>query len=84
LAYLLFARGLAGLGVGTTATLTLAEPATAATLGIVVLDERLTLPAAGGVALIAAGLAVLAIGGLRRTGPPQDQPFRNIGDPGHL
>jgi DME family drug/metabolite transporter len=84
LAYLLFARGLSGLGVGTTATLTLAEPATAATLGIVVLDERLTLPAAAGVALIAAGLAVLALGGLRRTTPTPDAPSRNIGHSGDL
>lgn len=84
LAYLLFARGLSGLGVGTTATLTLAEPATAATLGILVLGERLTLPAAGGVALIAAGLAVLALGGLRRTTPTPDEPSRNIGHSGDL
>jgi DME family drug/metabolite transporter len=84
LGYLFFARGLSGLGVGTTATLTLAEPATAATLGILVLDERLTLPAAGGVALIAVGLAVLAIGGLRRTGSSPDRSSRNIGHSGDL
>jgi len=39
-AYLLFGRGLTGVGVGTAGTLTLAEPATAATLGLLVLGER--------------------------------------------
>jgi drug/metabolite transporter, DME family len=58
-AYLLFGRGLAGVGVGTAGTLTLAEPATAATLGLLVLGER---PGAGafvGLLLIGAGLLVL-------------------------
>ena len=60
IAYLLFGRGLAGVGVGTAGTLTLAEPATAALLGVVVLGERLAGATAAGIALIAAGLAVLA------------------------
>ncbi|MGH9243721.1 MAG: DMT family transporter [Acidimicrobiales bacterium] len=58
-AYVLFARGLATVDVGVAGTLTLAEPATAATLGFVVLGER---PGAGtwaGLLLIAAGLAML-------------------------
>jgi DME family drug/metabolite transporter len=59
-AYLLFGRGLAGVGVGTAGTLTLAEPATAALLGVVVLGERLGGATAAGVALIAAGLVALA------------------------
>jgi DME family drug/metabolite transporter len=61
LAYPLLARGLAGVGVGATSTLTLAEPAVAATLGLLVLDERL--PAAGfvGLALVATGVVVEAV-----------------------
>jgi DME family drug/metabolite transporter len=60
LGYLFFARGLRHLTPGETATLTLAEPATATVLGAVVLGETLDLTAAGGIALIVAGLSVLA------------------------
>jgi len=58
-AYPLLARGLDVVGVGATATLTLAEPATAAVLGIAVVGERL--PAAGwaGLVLVAAGVVRL-------------------------
>jgi DME family drug/metabolite transporter len=60
LAYVLFARGLSHLPTAEVATLTLAEPLTAAALGTVVLGEQLT-PAAGlGAAMILAGLAALA------------------------
>jgi DME family drug/metabolite transporter len=59
-AYLLFARGLRRLSAGETATLTLAEPLTAALLGVIVLGERMSAPAAAGAALILAGLLVLA------------------------
>jgi drug/metabolite transporter, DME family len=58
--YLLFGRGLAGVGVGTAGTLTLAEPATAAVLGVIVLGERFGGATTVGIALIAAGLATLA------------------------
>jgi drug/metabolite transporter, DME family len=58
-AYVLFGRGLQGVGVGTAGTLTLAEPATAALLGIVVVGERFGGTTALGVALIATGLVVL-------------------------
>ena len=60
LAYVLFARGLRHLPAGEVATLTLAEPVTATALGIVVLGERPGAIAAAGVALVLAGLAVLA------------------------
>jgi DME family drug/metabolite transporter len=56
LAYVLFARGLRHLPAGETATLTLAEPLTAALLGVVVLDER-----PGGVALVGAGLVLVGL-----------------------
>jgi DME family drug/metabolite transporter len=60
LAYLLFGRGLTGVGVGAAGTLTLAEPATAATLGVAVLGERPGAATAAGIGLIAAGLVALA------------------------
>lgn len=58
-AYLLFGWGLARLRATTAATLTLAEPLTATLLGLVVLGERLTPFATGGLALIAVGILVL-------------------------
>ena len=61
LAYVLFARGLRQLPAGEVATLTLAEPLTAAALGAVVLAERPGVIALGGVALVLAGLATLAM-----------------------
>jgi drug/metabolite transporter, DME family len=60
LAYVLFARGLRRLPTGEVATLTLAEPLTAAALGALVLGERPGVVGLGGVALVVAGLAVLA------------------------
>jgi drug/metabolite transporter, DME family len=61
LAYVLFARGLERIGASETATLTLAEPLTAAALGVIALGERPGLAAAAGAALVLAGLAVLAL-----------------------
>jgi drug/metabolite transporter, DME family len=61
LAYVLFARGLERIGAGETATFTLAEPVTAAALGTIVLGERPGAAAAGGAALVLAGLALLAL-----------------------
>jgi drug/metabolite transporter, DME family len=60
LAYVLFARGLARIGAGETATLTLAEPLTAAALGVIVLGERPSAAGIAGAALVMAGLALLA------------------------
>jgi drug/metabolite transporter, DME family len=69
LAYLLFARGLRHLPANEVATLTLAEPVTAAALGAIVLGERPGAVAVAGIVLVLAGLAVLATGrgGLRRS-----------------
>lgn len=61
LSYALFGRGLRTVPVSTTTTLTLAEPLTAALLGILVLGENLTLYAALGIILIFLGLAILTI-----------------------
>jgi drug/metabolite transporter, DME family len=66
LAYVLFARGLRHLPAGEVATLTLAEPLTAAALGAAVLGERPGTLALAGVALVLAGLAVLALPRQRR------------------
>jgi drug/metabolite transporter, DME family len=65
LAYVLFSRGLRRLSSGETATLVLAEPLTAAALGIVALGEHASPAAALGAALVLGGLAVLAAPGRR-------------------
>jgi DME family drug/metabolite transporter len=57
--YLLYTRGLRGTPVTTATTLTLAEPAVAALLGLLVLHERLGGIALGGLGLLAAGLVLL-------------------------
>ena len=59
LAYLLFARGLRSVPAVHAVTLSLAEPLTAALLGILVLREGLTLTASIGMGLVLAGLVVL-------------------------
>lgn len=60
LAYLLFALGLRGSGVGRAATMGLAEPATATLLGALLLEERPPDPAWVGLASIVSGLIILA------------------------
>jgi DME family drug/metabolite transporter len=72
--YLLFGRGIAGVTVATATTLSLSEPLTAATLGIVVLDERLTGAAVAGMVLVFGGLLALAVTAphIRRRLPPPD------------
>src|SRR5215207_1345600 len=70
LAYVLFARGLRGVEASEAATLTLAEPLTAAVLGIVVLGEQVGGAGAVGAALVLAGLLALAV----RTRVPEPVP----------
>ena len=65
IAYILFAHGLRLLPASEVATLTLAEPVTAAALGAIVLDERPGALAVAGIALVIAGLVVLALRGAR-------------------
>lgn len=62
LAYMLFSRGLARIPVSSAVTLTLAEPLTAAFLGVALLGERLTTTGAIGSGLVLFGLAILALG----------------------
>lgn len=66
--YTLFARGLEAVPVAKAVTLGLAEPFTAAALGVVLLAERLTGSVMIGAGLILAGLVMLSIQG-RRKGP---------------
>jgi len=61
IAYTFFARGLRQVSVATAATLTLAEPLTAATLGVFLLHEHLTSYAMLGILLIFSGLALLSV-----------------------
>nr|WP_321469129.1 DMT family transporter [uncultured Desulfobulbus sp.] len=75
LSYWLFARGLKKVQLSTTITLSLAEPMTAATLGIVVLGEQLTTSAFMGISLIIFGLVVLIA---RRSSPPRNNRFQRV------
>jgi drug/metabolite transporter, DME family len=69
LAYVLFSRGLRHLSSGETATLVLAEPLTAAALGVIALGEHPSPAAGAGALLVLAGLLVLAAPGRRRYVP---------------
>jgi len=60
LAYVLFARGLQKLPAASVATLTLAEPLTAATLGVAILGERPGPVAGLGALMVLSGLRVLS------------------------
>ena len=60
-AYVLFVRGLNLLPVGSTVTLSLAEPLTAAALGVILLGERLGLAAIVGALMLLSGLAIMGI-----------------------
>ncbi len=69
LAYVLFARGLRHLSSGETATIVLAEPVTAAQLGVTILNETPGAVGVIGAALVLAGLAVLALPGRAAPSP---------------
>ncbi|MGC4153671.1 MAG: EamA family transporter [Propionicimonas sp.] len=68
-AYLLLGHGLRGLSAATATTLTLAEPATASLLGVLVLGEMLTDWQFAGIAAMAAGVL---IAGTERAGDQVD------------
>jgi drug/metabolite transporter, DME family len=67
LAYLLFGRGLAALPAALVATLSLAEPLVASTLGVVVLGEPMTAVRAAGALLIFTGLGLSVLAARPRT-----------------
>ncbi len=79
LAYHLYGIGLRTLDTATAVTLTLAEPLTAALLGMVVLDERLRAGGWLGVAAVLCGLAIAggAFEGTRRRGTAVASSRRN-------
>jgi DME family drug/metabolite transporter len=65
-AYILYIRALVTVPTATAVTLALMEPLTAATLGVIVLHERLTPPAIVGIILLLAGLLILTLRTNRR------------------
>lgn len=74
-AFVLFTRGLTGVGVAAAGTLTLAEPATATIAGTLVLGERPGGVALAGLGLVAAGLLVLVLrSGGRAAGSAAPEP----------
>jgi DME family drug/metabolite transporter len=73
-AYLLYGYGLRTIAAPTAVTLGLAEPVVAALLGVVVLGERLTAVALGGLILVGLAIVILAAG--RRGGPAGQPPGR--------
>jgi DME family drug/metabolite transporter len=62
LSYIFFARGLKTVPVSKTATLSLAEPLTAAVLGILVLGESLNMMVGIGILILFSGIAILSSG----------------------
>jgi DME family drug/metabolite transporter len=77
IAYVLFARGLRGLDASEAATITLAEPVTAAALGVFVLGERVTGGGAVGAALVLGALVLLA----QRAGGRRNLPLAAVAEP---
>jgi drug/metabolite transporter, DME family len=69
LAYVLFSRGLRHLSSGETATIVLAEPLTAAALGVIALGEHPSAAAGVGALLVLGGLLVLAVPARGRLAP---------------
>ncbi len=61
--YVMFSHGLGATPVAAAATLTLAEPLTAAVLGMVVLAEPVRATTIVGIAMVGLGLVSLATGG---------------------
>jgi len=72
-AYRLFGRGLRSTPAQAATTLTLAEAAVAAVLGVVALRERLPGVSWCGLAVLVLGLAVLTVPGRRRRWPASDR-----------
>ena len=66
--YVLFSHGLSSTPVASAATLTLAEPLTAAVLGMVILDEPIRATTIVGIGLVGLGLVVLTL--RARSSPP--------------
>jgi len=63
LSYFLFLKGLSSVPASTSITISLAEPLTAALLGVFLLGERVNITGGAGIALLFAGVSLLAVGG---------------------
>jgi len=63
LSYFLFLKGLSSVPASTSVTISLAEPLTAALLGVFLLGERVNFTGGAGIVLLFAGVALLAVGG---------------------
>ena len=72
-AYLLYGRGLRTTGPATASTLTLAEPACAAVIGVLVLREPMTTQSVTGLLILVVALLVLTVPA-RRPAPAQQAP----------
>jgi DME family drug/metabolite transporter len=70
LAYRLFGHGLRRTDAQVATTLTLAEPAVAAVLGVAALGERLPVASWGGLVVLVGGLVLLSVPGPRRSPGP--------------
>ncbi|KGK81129.1 transporter [Desulfosporosinus sp. HMP52] len=68
LAYVLFSHGLAKIPFPKAVTLSLAEPVTAAALGLFLLKEKLSILSEVGMILVFGGLVILSLGGLHKKG----------------
>ncbi len=68
-AYLLFLNGLQKISSSTAVTLSLAEPLTAAILGVFLIGEHLTIVSWLGVAMLLGGIVVLTLGGRKKLKP---------------
>lgn len=78
LAYVLFLGGLEKISSSSAVTLSLAEPLTAAILGVLVVGETLSLTSWMGVALLLGGIIVLTVGSRNKPAKqPEEQPTMN-------
>ena len=68
-AYFLFLRGLQKISSSTAVTLSLAEPLTAAILGVFLIGEHLSIVSWLGVAMLLGGIVVLTLGGRKKLKP---------------
>jgi drug/metabolite transporter, DME family len=79
LAYTLFGRGLQVVPVANAVTLSLAEPLTAGTLGIILLGERFSVIAFTGILILFAGLIVLTLDSRTKTDTKTPHPRPEAG-----
>ncbi|MGI6679790.1 MAG: DMT family transporter [Dehalobacterium sp.] len=84
LAYVLFSHGLAKIPFPKAVTLSLAEPVTAAALGLFLLKEELSLISLVGMILVFAGLVILSLAGLKKKEKNDEEPEHERAVPNKL